>query len=209
MLMKYLQRTPLLSHQSKYLTHPTFLPKVSTLKSLQLPKKSLQMIHQQKCLQQTSIRLSKKALQQRNIPLKSLQQRSIPLKPLQQTSILLSKKPDQLQRLLLPKESRLSRATIKPMTEEETAGNTEKLQDRAREVVSICASCTIMLFTEYEGPCPYSFTSLMGPDRESYSRLLHTTCFSCVNKYKHEWVSREQFGNGCMTAFRAAMLSEE
>ena len=66
-----------------------------------------------------------------------------------------------------------------------------------------------MLLIEYDGPYPYRITSSMGSDRESYSWLLHTTCFSCVNKHKHEWGSRDRFSNACMAAFAAAILSEE
>ena len=77
------------------------------------------------------------------------------------------------------------------------------------EVVIICTSCTTMLLIEYDGPYPYRITSSMGSDRESYSWLLHTTCFSCVNKHKHEWGSRDRFSNACMAAFAAAILSEE
>ena len=84
-----------------------------------------------------------------------------------------------------------------------------KLEDQPGEIVSICTSCTTMLFTSYEGPSPYSFTYLMGPDHESHSWLLHTTCFSCVNRYKRKAVSRTKFGNDCTTAFATAMLSEE
>ncbi len=91
---------------------------------------------------------------------------------------------------------------------DEITKNPIKLDNRPGEIVSICTSCTVMLFTEYEGPRPYSFTYLMGTDHESYSWLLHTTCFSCVNRYKRKVVSRTQFGNECMAAFGTAMLSE-
>ena len=77
------------------------------------------------------------------------------------------------------------------------------------EVVIICTSCTTMLLIEYDGPYPYRITSSMGSDRESYSWLLHTTCFSCVNKHKLEWGSRDRFSNACKAAFAAAILSEE
>lgn len=77
------------------------------------------------------------------------------------------------------------------------------------EVVIICTSCTTMLLVEYDGPYPYRITSSMGSDRESYSWLLHTTYFSCVNKHKREWGSRDRFSNACMAAFAAAILSEE
>jgi hypothetical protein len=77
------------------------------------------------------------------------------------------------------------------------------------EVVIICTSCTTMLLIEYDGLYPYRITSSMGSDRESYSWLLHTTCFSCVNKHKHEWGSRDRFSNACKAAFAAAILSEE
>jgi hypothetical protein len=94
-------------------------------------------------------------------------------------------------------------------SDEETSGNAEKPEDQAGEVVLICTSCTIMLLIEHEGPCPYSVISLMGSYYEAHSWLLHTTCFSCVNKHKHKRVSRDSFSNKCLAAFTAALLSEE
>ena len=92
---------------------------------------------------------------------------------------------------------------------ETSATDAERSQDQVMEVICICTSCTNMLFTECEGPCPYSFVSLMGSDHDSYSWLLHTTCLSCVKKHKSDSVNREHFGNECMAAFASAMLSED
>ena len=94
-------------------------------------------------------------------------------------------------------------------SDEESGTTNEKVDEQTGEVVLVCTSCTTMLLIEYDGPCPYSFTSLLCSPYESYSWLLHTTCFSCVNKYKHEFASRDSFGNECVEAFTAAILSEE
>lgn len=93
--------------------------------------------------------------------------------------------------------------------DEAAAMDVGRVQDQFMEVISICTSCTTMVFTECEGPCPYSFVSLMGSDHTYYSWFLHTTCSSCVKKHKGIWGTREDFGNKCMAAFKSAALSED
>jgi hypothetical protein len=85
----------------------------------------------------------------------------------------------------------------------------EKLEDQVGEVALVCISCTTMLLIEYDGPCPYKVTSTMGPNHESFSWLLHTTCLSCVKKHRHPCFSRDSFSDRCVAAFSAAMLSED